>query len=95
MWSRFCFIVFEIRHNNTEPFLNQLNSNSNVTHALILRPLKPGYYNFTAAEVSYVVSEESNERTVSVASHYLCYIIACYIILFKHDSDVMPVICEN
>ncbi|CAM9799204.1 unnamed protein product [Lampetra fluviatilis] len=33
---------------------------SNVTHAVVLRPLKPGYVNFTAATVSYLPHEGSS-----------------------------------
>jgi len=41
---------------------------ANVTHNVILRPLLSGYYNFTPAEVSYVTSEESGERTMGLSS---------------------------
>ncbi|XP_013403097.1 translocon-associated protein subunit beta [Lingula anatina] len=34
---------------------------TNVSHAAILSPLKPGYFNFTAAEVRYQGSEENSE----------------------------------
>ncbi|RUS86762.1 hypothetical protein EGW08_005485 [Elysia chlorotica] len=40
------------------------SKNSNATHAVILKPLKSGYFNFTSAEVSYLTSEDSKERTL-------------------------------
>lgn len=30
---------------------------SNVSHTVVLRPLKAGYFNFTSASVSYVAQE--------------------------------------
>lgn len=40
---------------------------TNVSHAVILRPLKSGYFNFTAAEISYQGDEET-ERTIGYTS---------------------------
>jgi len=59
---------FSVVSGNLKVTWERIAPNSNVTHAVILRPLKPGYYNFTAAEVSYVVSEESSERTIGYTS---------------------------
>merc|ERR1712154_95633 len=42
--------------------------NANVTHAVILRPLKSGYFNFTSAEVNYLTAEDATERTVGFTS---------------------------
>ncbi|GFO37977.1 translocon-associated protein subunit beta [Plakobranchus ocellatus] len=46
----------------------RITPNSNVTHAVILKPLKSGYFNFTSADVSYLTSEESKERTFGYSS---------------------------
>ncbi|XP_064609148.1 translocon-associated protein subunit beta-like [Liolophura sinensis] len=41
---------------------------TNTTHAVILRPLKSGYFNFTSAEISYLPSEDSSERVIGYTS---------------------------
>lgn len=38
---------------------------SNVSHTVVLRPLKAGYFNFTSASVSYV-AQEGGEVVVSL-----------------------------
>jgi translocon-associated protein subunit beta len=45
-----------------------ISRGSNVSHSVILRPTKSGYFNFTSAEISYMASEESSERTVGYTS---------------------------
>jgi len=45
--------------------LNHGHSGSNVSHIVVLRPLKSGYFNFTSADISYVASEQSEEPQVS------------------------------
>ena len=45
-------------------FLNRGHSGSNVSHIVILRPLKSGYFNFTSADISYMASDESEEPQV-------------------------------
>merc|ERR1712066_591255 len=39
---------------------DRLAPGANATHALVLRPTKFGYFNFTAAEVKYKVNEEED-----------------------------------
>ena len=39
---------------------DRLAPGANTTHALVLRPTKFGYFNFTSAEVKYRVSEEED-----------------------------------
>ncbi|KAK2169978.1 hypothetical protein LSH36_5g05006 [Paralvinella palmiformis] len=40
----------------------RLAPGSNVTHVVVLRPLKSGYYNFSSAEVTYLASDMASER---------------------------------
>jgi len=37
---------------------------NNVSHVVIMRPLKAGYFNFTSAELSYLPSETATEPQV-------------------------------
>ena len=39
---------------------DRLAPGANATHALVLRPTKYGYFNFTAAEVKYRINEEED-----------------------------------
>merc|ERR1712088_1014762 len=42
--------------------IDRLAGGANTTHALVLRPLKFGYFNFTSAEVKYRISEEEGSE---------------------------------
>lgn len=48
--------------------LDRLAPGANVTHTLVVRPLKYGYYNFTAATFSYLESETATEPTIGYTS---------------------------
>lgn len=39
-------------------FLNPWASASNVSHTVVLRPLKAGYFNFTSATITYLAQED-------------------------------------
>jgi len=41
--------------------LGRLPPSANATHTLVVRPVKFGYYNFTAAQVTYKSGDESSE----------------------------------
>ncbi|XP_043213840.1 translocon-associated protein subunit beta-like isoform X2 [Amphibalanus amphitrite] len=48
--------------------LDRLAPGANASHTVVLRPLKYGYFNFTAAQVSYLASETATEETVGFTS---------------------------
>jgi translocon-associated protein subunit beta len=41
---------------------------TNVTHVVVMKPLKAGIYNFTSAELSYKISEDISEKRVGYTS---------------------------
>jgi len=48
---------------------------NNVSHVVIMRPLKAGYFNFSSAELSYLPSESATEpqvRTKIIVVHHAC-----------------------
>ena len=51
-------------------FLNvkwpRIAPSSNVTHVVIMRPLRSGYFNFTSAEISYLPSEDATQPQVCI-----------------------------
>uniref|UniRef100_F7F8A8 Translocon-associated protein subunit beta n=1 Tax=Rattus norvegicus TaxID=10116 RepID=F7F8A8_RAT len=49
-------IVSDLRHHFF--FLNPWASASNVSHTVVLRPLKAGYFNFTSATITYLAQED-------------------------------------
>merc|ERR1712087_42244 len=59
---------FEVIQGNLQATWGRIAPNSNVTHAVILRPLKSGYFNFTSAEVSYLPSESSADKQLGYSS---------------------------
>ncbi|CAG5116956.1 unnamed protein product [Candidula unifasciata] len=48
----------------------RISPQTNITHVLVVRPLISGHYNFTAAEVSYLTSEEEGSRRFFVSSSF-------------------------
>jgi len=44
---------------------------NNVSHVVIMRPLKAGYFNFSAAELSYLPSESATEPQVRAKEHFV------------------------
>lgn len=59
---------FEIVRGNLDVTWNRIAPGSNVSHAVILRPLKSGYFNFTSAELRYKASEDASEPTFGYTS---------------------------
>ncbi|XP_058608500.1 translocon-associated protein subunit beta-like [Onychostoma macrolepis] len=52
-WDAFIYFCSLVDCSLTHP----LHSASNVSHTVVLRPLKAGYFNFTSASVSYLAQE--------------------------------------
>ncbi|XP_043208225.1 translocon-associated protein subunit beta-like [Amphibalanus amphitrite] len=59
---------FDIVAGKADFTLDRLAPGANASHTLVVRPLKYGYYNFTAATVSYLDSETASEPTVGFTS---------------------------
>jgi len=52
---------FAVVGGQAEVSLGRIPPQGNVTHTLVVRPLKFGYYNFTAAQVTYTSGDDSKE----------------------------------
>nr|QBH72912.1 translocon-associated protein, beta subunit precursor [Franklinothrips vespiformis] len=48
--------------------LDRIPPGTNVSHVAVVRPRKYGYFNFTAAEVSYLPSDEAKQVQIAVTS---------------------------
>jgi translocon-associated protein subunit beta len=59
---------FEVVHGSLGVRWQRLGPSYNVSHIVILRPKKPGYFNFTSAELSYLPSESSTEAQLAYTS---------------------------
>lgn len=59
---------FEIAAGQLQVKFDRIPPNANVSHTIVVRPKQFGYYNFTAAEVSYLPSEDSEEVQVGYTS---------------------------
>ena len=55
---------FQVLSGMAEVKWDKIPAGSNVSHALVLVPLRPGYFNFTSADVTYKVSENAEEVQV-------------------------------
>jgi translocon-associated protein subunit beta len=52
---------FKVVGGQAEVSLGRIPPSANVTHTLVVRPIKFGYYNFTAAQISYTSGDDSKE----------------------------------
>lgn len=59
---------FSVVRGNLDVKWARISPATNLTHIVILRPLKSGFFNFTSAEISYMPLESSKERVVGYTS---------------------------
>lgn len=60
---------FQVVSGMPEVKWDKIASGANVTHALVLMPLKPGYFNFSSADVTYKASVTAEEVQVKPVVH--------------------------
>ena len=53
---------FDVVGGQSSVKIDRLAAGTNTSHALVLRPKKYGYFNFTSAEVKYRVSEDEDSE---------------------------------
>jgi len=59
---------FEVVHGSLEVKWERIGPGNNVSHVVILRPSKSGYFNFTSAELSYLPSESAVDPQLAYTS---------------------------
>lgn len=93
---------FEVVSGMLEAKWDSIDSGANATHAVILKPLRPGYFNFTSADVTYQTSENSEEKQVLALSYRPCLlsnpitvVAAGYIAMVVHVNFPVLQICYS
>nr|CAG4636557.1 EOG090X0EPM [Eubosmina coregoni]SVE70092.1 EOG090X0EPM [Eubosmina coregoni] len=59
---------FDVVGGQLKVSLDRIPPGGNATHVVVLRPSRFGYFNFTAAEVSYLPSEDATEAQIGLSS---------------------------
>ncbi|KAH3840577.1 translocon-associated protein subunit beta-like [Dreissena polymorpha] len=59
---------FQLVAGNVQATWERIAPNTNVSHSVIVRPVSSGYYNFTAAEISYSAGADAKKRQVGYTS---------------------------
>lgn len=60
--------VFSVVGGSLDLHVDRIPPGANVSHVVVVRPRKAGYFNFSAAEVSYLASDEAKEPQLGVTS---------------------------
>ncbi|XP_046404305.1 translocon-associated protein subunit beta [Ischnura elegans] len=60
--------AFDVVGGQLRVSLDRIPPGANVSHVVVVRPRKYGYFNFTSAQVSYLPSEDATERQLAITS---------------------------
>ncbi|KAG8228860.1 hypothetical protein J437_LFUL008356 [Ladona fulva] len=60
--------AFDVVGGQLRVSLDRIPPGANVSHVAVVRPKKFGYFNFTAAEISYLPSEDAKEVQMAITS---------------------------
>jgi len=64
----FAEVDFEVLHGSLSVKWQRIGPGANVSHVVIVKPLKSGYFNFSSAELSYLPSDSATERQLAYTS---------------------------
>ncbi|KAK3910337.1 Translocon-associated protein subunit beta [Frankliniella fusca] len=59
---------FSVVGGSLELNVDRIPPGANVSHVVVVRPRKPGYFNFSSAEVNYLPSDEAKQPQFAVSS---------------------------
>lgn len=60
--------VFAVVGGSLDLHVDRIPPGTNVSHVVVVRPRQPGYFNFSAAELSYLPSDDAKEPQLAVSS---------------------------
>ncbi|KAJ1526233.1 hypothetical protein ONE63_009390 [Megalurothrips usitatus] len=66
--SSFPSEAFAVVGGSLDLHIDRIPPGANVSHVVVVRPKRPGYFNFSAAEINYLPSDEAKELQFAVTS---------------------------